>query len=173
MRTIKELKELTDKWAQDRKIDINGKYTTQWLKLISEVGELADSIAKDKSPIDDIGDCLVVLSNMELIIRTQKLYYASINIDALIHDVEHHVNTYDKFEHSSDIHTHIKYLLNNIAAIKDINDYLYDTRNIVYRLTHLAKHYNLTLQECWTYAYEEIKDRKGYLNELGNFIKEV
>jgi len=30
----------------------------------------------------------------------------------------------------------------------------------------------LYLDECIQGAYDEIKDRKGYLNELGNFIKE-
>ena len=30
-----------------------------------------------------------------------------------------------------------------------------------------------SLEECWNGAYYEIKDRKGYLNSLGNFIKEA
>jgi len=29
-----------------------------------------------------------------------------------------------------------------------------------------------TIEECISHAYEEIKDRKGYLNEHGNFIKD-
>ena len=31
----------------------------------------------------------------------------------------------------------------------------------------------LDLTECLEHAYEEIKDRKGYLNENGVFVKEV
>lgn len=36
----------------------------QVLKLIQEVGELSDSICKNASPIDDIGDIIVVLINI-------------------------------------------------------------------------------------------------------------
>tara|TARA_R110000824_G_scaffold364176_2_gene552521 strand:+ start:500 stop:829 length:330 start_codon:yes stop_codon:yes gene_type:complete len=36
----------------------------QVLKLIQEVGELSDSICKEQSPIDDIGDIMVVLINI-------------------------------------------------------------------------------------------------------------
>ena len=36
----------------------------QVLKLIQEVGELSDSICKEQSPIDDIGDIMVVLLNI-------------------------------------------------------------------------------------------------------------
>lgn len=31
---------------------------------------------------------------------------------------------------------------------------------------------NISLQECVEQAYNEIKDRKGHLNEVGDFIKE-
>jgi len=36
----------------------------QVLKLIQKVGELSDSICKEQSPIDDIGDIMVVLINI-------------------------------------------------------------------------------------------------------------
>jgi len=39
-------------------------------------------------------------------------------------------------------------------------------------LSGIATLEGLTLEECFEYAYEEIKDRKGYLDENGNFIKE-
>ena len=49
-------------WANDRNI-INGATSKdQCLKLIQEVGELSDSLCKGLSPIDDIGDCMVVLT---------------------------------------------------------------------------------------------------------------
>lgn len=49
-------------WAEERNL-INGSDTkTQCLKLVSEVGELSDSVNKGTSLIDDIGDCLVVLA---------------------------------------------------------------------------------------------------------------
>ena len=40
-------------------------------------------------------------------------------------------------------------------------------------LCHLVKSFDLNFVECLELAYNEIKDRKGYLNEAGDFIKEV
>lgn len=99
MNTLDIYEQLTLAWSNERGITVNGKATTQALKLVSEVGELADNIIKDRDCRDDIGDCLVVLTN-------------------------------------------------------------------------LAKLKGYTLSECWDKAYNDIKDRKGYLNEHGNFIKE-
>lgn len=98
---LEELKKLTTEWSKDRGIIPNGKPTTQTLKLVSEVGELADNIGKGnyEAAKDDIGDCLVVLTNLTALLDT-------------------------------------------------------------------------SLEECWAVAYDEIKDRKGFLTEEGNFIKE-
>lgn len=96
---ISELILLCTKWSGDRGILVNGTIPTQALKLVSEVGELADNVAKGRDVRDDIGDCLVVL--------------------------------------------------NNLALMNDT-----------------------TLEECLQVAYDDIKDRKGYLNESGVFIKE-
>ena len=49
-------------WAEDRNIIRGGNAKDQCLKLVQEVGELSDSLCKGKSPIDDIGDCMVVLA---------------------------------------------------------------------------------------------------------------
>ena len=51
-------------WATDRKIIQNGNILAQGLKLVSEVGELSDNLAKGRCVKDDIGDCLVVLNNL-------------------------------------------------------------------------------------------------------------
>lgn len=59
------MNELIDKvtqWAHDRNLVLGSNTKTQCLKLISEVGELADNINKGNDCIDDIGDCLVVLT---------------------------------------------------------------------------------------------------------------
>lgn len=55
-------------WARDRNLLEGATSKDQCLKLIQEVGELSDSLCKGLSPIDDIGDCLVVL----IIIATQR-----------------------------------------------------------------------------------------------------
>lgn len=98
MENLTTYRDLTLEWSSDRGILKNGNAFTQVLKLVSEVGELADNIIKGNNVEDDIGDCLVVLTN--------------------------------------------------IAALK-----------------------NTTLEVCWNKAYNDIKDRKGFLNAEGTFIK--
>jgi NTP pyrophosphatase (non-canonical NTP hydrolase) len=51
-------------WSLDRQIIQNGDILAQGLKLVSEIGELADNLAKDRCIKDDIGDCMVVLNNL-------------------------------------------------------------------------------------------------------------
>ena len=102
MRTLNELEAVTTEWANARGIIVNGKLTTQTLKLVEELGELAAAILRndiDKAK-DGIGDCCVVLNNV-------------------------------------------------------------------------AQQLGTSMTECWNLAYEEIKDRKGYLTPEGNFIKEA
>jgi NTP pyrophosphatase (non-canonical NTP hydrolase) len=96
---VNELIDKCSQWSIDRQIIQNGNRETQCLKLVSEMGELADNIAKGRDVYDDIGDCLVVLNNL-----------------ALMHDT--------------------------------------------------------TLEQCLAHAYNDIKDRKGYMNDKGVFIKE-
>ena len=86
-------------WSQQRGILKNSTSSQQFLKLVSEMGELADNLAKCRSVKDDIGDCIVVLLN-------------------------------------------------------------------------IANMEGTDLTECLAVAYDDIKDRKGYLNENGVFIKE-
>lgn len=100
MTCLHKLEELTLSWSNDRGILKNSTASQQFLKLVSEMGELADNLAKGKDVKDDIGDCLVVLTNIAYMTGT-----------------------------------------------------------------------NLT--ECFTTAYDDIKDRRGYLNENGVFIKDT
>ena len=51
-------------WHLARNLIHGSKDTAQVLKLIQEVGELSDSICKNKTPIDDIGDIMVILINI-------------------------------------------------------------------------------------------------------------
>ena len=99
--SLDELSELVVRWGIERKIIQNGNPQTQTLKLMSELGELADNIAKGRynRALDDIGDMIVVLIMIS----------AQINTD---------------------------------------------------------------IGKCLRVAYNDIKDRKGYLNEEGVFVKE-
>jgi len=97
--SLEVLVEKCSDWSHERKIIENSNALVQFAKLVSEVGELADNIAKGRDIEDDIGDCLVVLNNLALMNNT-------------------------------------------------------------------------TLADCLSVAYDDIKDRKGYMNNNGVFIKE-
>lgn len=99
--TLEELAQNIAQWGEDRGITINGNPETQTLKLMSEMGELADNIAKGRyeAAKDDIGDCIVVLIMIAELIDTD-------------------------------------------------------------------------IRECLQVAWSDIKDRKGFLNEKGIFVKE-
>ena len=51
-------------WHLARNLIHGSSDKDQVLKLIQEVGELSDSICKGQTPIDDIGDIIVVLVNI-------------------------------------------------------------------------------------------------------------
>ena len=93
---------LVVRWGEARGIIQNSDSKTQLLKAFSEMGELADAIAKrDRDAvIDGLGDVLVCLTM--------------------------------------------------VAAIEDVD-----------------------LKQCFASAYDEIKDRKGYLNATGVFVKDA
>lgn len=99
-KSLEHFEEKTLRWAKDRQLLQNSTPQVQMLKLVSEMGELADNVAKGRDVRDDIGDCLVVL-------------------------------------------------------------------------TIIAAQLGTDLNECFSIAYDDIKDRKGYMNEHGIFIKET
>ena len=53
-------------WAEAKGIYKKGDPKTQYIKLMEEVGELAQAILKDDDEefMDAIGDCVVVLTNL-------------------------------------------------------------------------------------------------------------
>lgn len=89
------------RWSEARGILPNSTPQAQLIKMVSEVGELADAIGKKnrEATIDGLGDVWVCMVN--------------------------------------------------IAALLDLD-----------------------LVECFNHAYNEIKDRKGYMNKEGIFIKQ-
>lgn len=63
-----DITELIERWAKDREIDKSGNPQAQMVKLMEEVGELAEGIGKGKRNliIDSIGDIYVVLVVLSL-----------------------------------------------------------------------------------------------------------
>ena len=79
-RGLSELVAKCAAWSWDRKIIQNSNKSVQCLKLVSEVGELADNIAKGRDVEDDIGDCLVVLNNLALMHNTTPVSYTHLTL---------------------------------------------------------------------------------------------
>jgi len=65
MKLTKEFEPIRE-WAKDKGIYEKGDPKTQYIKLLEEIGELAQSILKNDSEefMDAIGDCVVVLTNL-------------------------------------------------------------------------------------------------------------
>ena len=91
-----ELIHLISLWAMKRGILNNSTPLAQFAKLVSEVGELGDNVAKERDVTDDIGDCLVVLNNLAIMNDTPleeclKVAYNDIK------DRKGHMNTHGVF----------------------------------------------------------------------------
>lgn len=162
--TYIELRNATHQWAEARGIVKNGKVFTQTMKLISEFGELCDAIIKDRphEVKDAIGDIMVVLSNIASIKGEEwqqlLLQELSKNIEPLL------------ISNEVDLQQRIHFILETIQNLIE-KDFVHGF-TMVYHLKILAHYFNMSLDMCWESAYLEIKDRKGYLNEHGNFVKE-
>jgi len=66
MRSYRQVEHDIIQWAEVRKIIPNATPATQTLKLVSEVGELADAIIKNdaEATVDAVGDVMVCLINV-------------------------------------------------------------------------------------------------------------
>jgi len=63
-KTMEKLIELVTQWHRDRNLIDGSDDKSQTLKLLQELGELSDSVCKEQSILDDIGDMLVVMINI-------------------------------------------------------------------------------------------------------------
>ena len=59
-----ELVKLIEQWHEDRNLIAGSTDKDQVLKLVQELGELSDSVCKEKDMKDDLGDMLVVMINI-------------------------------------------------------------------------------------------------------------
>ena len=62
--TLENLVKMVTGWHHDRNLIKGSTDKDQTLKLVQELGELSDSVCKNKDVRDDIGDMLVVLINI-------------------------------------------------------------------------------------------------------------
>lgn len=144
-------------WGVDRKIIGNGKLETQWLKLLSEFGEMCDTLAKGGDPIDDIGDQIVVIIMMAGIAGKIN-HMKEMGIGQIIK------GRFDALQVISESLPYLRVLASDFRP--------WAAAQCATSLQIIAQNRGLTLYQCLEHAYNQIKDRKGYLNEQGVFIKE-
>lgn len=174
-------------WSKARGILDNGVWYTQGTKLYEEDGEAATGVGKNKHPLimDGIGDALVVLVNlMEL------TGYEAISIGAQVANARadgYEVGNTHYLFHKMRFHITlaIDYLWDvaGLDSPKKLNFDMFeqaDALNIEHHyqqmITYansLANAYDMTMEQCFSLAWDEIKDRKGFLNADGIFIKEA
>ena len=156
--------EKIQQWGRDRKIIGNGTAEGQWLKLVSEFGEMADNVAKGKPIEDDIGDQFVVLC-MILGICGNNL--------AMFRD------EYEKGETISLAGDMPGAICETLIELQDLF-FMMDRPEgastecaiITRHLECLASLAGTTLHHCIEVAYADIKDRTGTLLENGVFVKD-
>lgn len=148
-----------EQWAQDRNL-INGcNPIDQAMKLFSEAGELADNIGKGADIKDDVGDTLVVL-----IVLAAQLGYslAEINFKNLVWaDGKNKELVLVLFNTLPEL---VGYAHN--ASFFHVGLF----KRAINTLNAIARNHKTTLQECLRVAYDDIKDRKGIMQN-GTFIK--
>lgn len=166
-------------WSKERGILDNGKLETQITKFFEEFGEIATGISKNKPELimDGIGDALVVLVNI-LELGKDKLSGEMTTAEIIEHGLQLQVDDVaDVEEHFDDNgYPHHLYLhATEIFATAFIrSDAGFDQLNwALYRLAKLALYYRLDIRHCFSLAWHEIEDRKGYLNADGIFVKEA
>ena len=154
------------KWAGDRKIIPNSNLEAQNIKLAEEFGELALGIRKsdDDLIIDSIGDIFVVVTIMAGL--------ENVNIE----DMELLQNEY--YEDKDNLKNAFMWLQSDIGdigksiirdnKIKRMSSYA----NVVNDLNAFCNYLEIDIIECIGKAWNEIKDRKGFLSADGIFIKE-
>lgn len=162
-----ELQTLTTEWATKRGL-IPCNDQTQVYKLMSEFGELADNIIKKEDVKDSLGDMCVIINNIvvskllksdteftqqQLDLLYKKPSSMLVDINLAMYNVIQEISRL----HLLTIHDHMTF-----ECIKTIYDAMHKIAGI----------FNLSLDECWEHAYNEIKNRTGKTNELGNFIKD-
>ena len=97
-----EIIHLISLWSMNRGIINNSTPLAQFAKLVSEIGELGDNIAKQRDVTDDIGDCLVVLNTLAIMNDTTLEECLKVAYDD-IKDRKGRMNTHGVFIKEGDV----------------------------------------------------------------------
>ena len=141
---LREYQDLILGWAKDKNITTEECIPMQKLKLIEEVGEIANAIVKNKKEeqADGIGDAFVVLT---ILAKQNGEEFEAVDI-------------YSNFEDTE--------LADLLAMI------IYSEYNVDFGVfLELCVKLDLDIVNCVSSAWDEIKDRKGR-TEGGVFLKD-
>ncbi len=144
-------------WADDRGLIENSTPKAQMTKLWEEYDELQSAIrAMDLEEIKDaIGDCMVVLT----IIEAQM-------------GVQEHIAPWHSRKIVDHFAAEMMELSGCVLAGDSSNAILGCVGRVCAGLRAIAAMFNLSIEDCIDHAYDQIKDRKGHMNEAGVFVKE-
>lgn len=147
-------------WAHARNIIKGTTAFDQWVKGASEVGELADGLAKKQPEMikDAIGDVVVMLAVMCSQLGVNTEFIREIPIPSA-------KNSKESFQYMFENFGQLGYSI----RVENHSAAPYVTQ-VTGRLAHIAKQEGLALLECIAFAYDQIKDRKGVVFN-GTFIK--
>ena len=173
-------------WSQARGILDNGVWFTQATKMYEEDGEIAPGVAKSKRNmiIDGVGDMIVVMVNlMELsgfnAVSILPMVEASRKENGPLGNAHY---LYHKLRLSNTVAVDYLWDVAGVDSPKKLTADLFDETQIqcavgylaeaIYFANALANAYEFTLEQALSMAWDEIKDRTGFLNADGVFVKE-
>jgi len=171
-----KLQEKVKEWSKDRGITINGKSTTQTLKLISEFSEIFEAFKEedDEKSLellkDAIGDVLVVLINLTELIKKESKEAGQDLGDVDLRWCMAEKEVQDEDNALLDLGIVFGELADSVGK-QNYQDVITQINKSLKYINTLAEVNELKIEDCLNFAYNEIKDRKGFLNENGNFIK--
>lgn len=152
---MNELITSVEEWAIERNLH-TADPNKQILKLMEELGELAEGMAKgnEKAIYDGIGDMKVVLTILKMQLE---------NNDRSTVNISNSILSLLMYE--------VGLLAREVLFSKDIVDIKQYIRKVEMNLDSLCDSMEITLESCTELAYNEIKDRKGKMID-GVFVKQ-
>lgn len=173
-------------WAHDRKIITECTALAQACKLSEELGEVVKAVIKGDLTLlkDGVGDSIVVLDIMaaQLGVDLENAVNSSdytqmlkqLDLVAALHPEKNRAGIIGTLNaQASDIIGCLyEYEADNDDAVAQAVIAVENIRRLYCTLYIVAHHYDLTLNECVNFAYNEIKDRKGEMRG-GVFVKEA
>lgn len=166
--TFNEFKNNVELWAAERGIYDHSTTEAQLMKVLSELGELADAIIKgdDEALKDAVGDVAACVVNAA--------YLEDVPLDEVAEMIADITNEEADASESTLPAKVVGWVAEGIGAY--LSGRSTDTEDAfiapLLALVALCAHKGLDFMDCCEHAWNEIKDRKGRMVAGGAFVKE-